>query len=64
MDSLFLLQFACFIFMPVNAFFVASLSSACKKDSHLLDGNLIGFDEPFGLRHSVIDEYSVVILHI
>ena len=30
MDSLFLLQFACFIFMLVNAFFVATLSSACK----------------------------------
>lgn len=29
MDSLFLLQFACFIFMLINAFFVA-LSSACK----------------------------------
>ena len=31
---------------------------------HLLDGNLIEFNEPFTLGHPIIDKHSVDILHI
>ena len=31
---------------------------------HLLNGNTVEFNEPLPLWHSVIDEYSIDILHI
>ena len=36
MDSLFLLQFACFIFMFINAFIVALSCSACKMEEQTI----------------------------
>ena len=34
------------------------------QDLHLLDSNLIEFNEPFTLGHPIIDKHSVDILHI
>ena len=31
---------------------------------HLLDGNLVEFDEPFALRYTVVDKYGIYVLHI
>ena len=31
---------------------------------HLLNCNLIEFDKPFALRHSIINQYSIDVLHI
>ena len=34
------------------------------KNPHLLNGNLIEFDKAIRLRHTIIDEYGIEILHI
>ena len=38
--------------------------SCIFKDSHLLDSNLIEFDESFRLCHTIVDKHCIEILHI